>query len=43
MDGLIERIAYATVPPKVEYRPTSRGKSLEHILKALCHWGKKYV
>ncbi|TGA96286.1 transcriptional regulator [Sporolactobacillus shoreae] len=42
MDGLIERIAYATIPPKVEYIPTPRGKSLEKILQELCVWGKKY-
>ena len=42
-DGLIERIAYATIPPKVEYVPTDRGKSLENILSELCIWGKKYM
>lgn len=43
MDGLIERIAYATIPPKVEYIPTNGGKSLENILTELCLWGKKYM
>lgn len=43
MDGLIKRIAYATIPPKVEYIPTDRGKSLENILTELCLWGKKYM
>ncbi|AKN31421.1 HxlR family transcriptional regulator [Clostridium carboxidivorans P7] len=43
MDGLIERIAYATIPPKVEYITTDRGKSLKHILTELCLWGKKYM
>ncbi|MBE6069567.1 MAG: winged helix-turn-helix transcriptional regulator [Clostridium lundense] len=43
MDSLIERIAYATIPPKVEYIPTDRGKSLENILADLCLWGKKYM
>lgn len=43
MDGLIERIAFATIPPKVEYIPTDRGKSLENILTELCLWGKKYM
>ncbi len=43
MDGLIERIAYATIPPKVEYILTDRGKSLENILSELCLWGKKYM
>lgn len=43
MDSLIERIAYATIPPKVEYMPTDRGKSLENVLTELCLWGKKYM
>jgi DNA-binding HxlR family transcriptional regulator len=43
MDGLVERIAYATIPPKVEYTPTERGKSLEGILTELCSWGKRYM
>lgn len=43
MDSLIERIAYATIPPKVEYILTDRGKSLENILTELCLWGKKYM
>jgi DNA-binding HxlR family transcriptional regulator len=43
MDSLIERIAYATIPPKVEYLPTDRGKSLENILNELCLWGKEYI
>lgn len=43
MDKLIERIAYATIPPKVEYISTTRGKSLENILIELCLWGKKHM
>lgn len=43
MDSLIERIAYATIPPKVEYLATNRGKSLEHILNELCLWSKMYM
>lgn len=43
LDGLIERIAYSTIPPKVEYLATDKGKSLENILSDLCLWGKKYI
>ena len=43
MDGLIERVAYATIPPKVEYLPTDRGQSLKNILTELCLWGGKYM
>lgn len=42
-DYLIDRIAYATIPPRVEYIVTDKGKTLEHILTALCDWGKKYM
>lgn len=43
MDRLVQRIAYPTIPPKVEYLPTEKGKSLEHILEELCSWGKQYM
>lgn len=43
MDGLIERTSYPTIPPKVEYIATEKGKSLEGILTELCRWGKKYM
>lgn len=43
MDNLIERIAYPTIPPKVEYTPTARGQSLNNILTELCLWGKRYM
>ncbi|MVX56228.1 helix-turn-helix domain-containing protein [Parasutterella muris] len=39
-DGLVLRQVYAVVPPKVEYSLTTKGKSLEPILQALCSWGK---
>lgn len=42
-DGLIERIVYTTIPPKVEYILTDRGKSLESVLIELCIWGKKHM
>jgi DNA-binding HxlR family transcriptional regulator len=42
-DGLIERISYPTIPPKVEYLPSKKGKSLEHILTEMCAWGKQYM
>ncbi|HID7770925.1 TPA: winged helix-turn-helix transcriptional regulator, partial [Clostridioides difficile] len=42
-DGLIKRISYPTIPPKVEYLSTKRGKSLESILLELCNWGKQYM
>lgn len=41
-DGLVRRKVYAEVPPKVEYSPTEKGKSVMPILEALCDWGEKY-
>ncbi|MBX4893410.1 MULTISPECIES: winged helix-turn-helix transcriptional regulator [Rhizobium] len=38
-DGLIERKVYAQVPPKVEYKLSELGRSMEPILLALKSWG----
>jgi len=38
-DGLVSRKVFPVVPPKVEYRLTTRGKSLENILRSLDKWG----
>ena len=38
-DGFIEREVYPQVPPKVEYKLSTLGKSLEPLLHALSEWG----
>lgn len=38
-DGLIVREVFPVVPPKVEYKLSSKGKSLENILRSLDDWG----
>lgn len=43
VDKLIDRKVYAEVPPKVEYRLSDLGRSLEPILIALKHWGDTHV
>ncbi len=41
-DGLIERKAYAVVPPKVEYRLTEAGRRLKPVIDALEAFGAVY-
>ncbi|MDI9614797.1 winged helix-turn-helix transcriptional regulator [Methanothermobacter sp.] len=41
-NGLINRIVYPEVPPRVEYSLTEKGKSVIPILDELCEWGKRY-
>jgi DNA-binding HxlR family transcriptional regulator len=40
--GLIERTVFAVVPPRVEYRLTALGESLNEPLAHLCEWTKRY-
>nr|WP_270665791.1 winged helix-turn-helix transcriptional regulator [Staphylococcus hominis] len=35
----IERIVYPVVPPKVEYKLTNIGKTLDKVVYAICDWG----
>lgn len=40
-DGLIIRMEYPQIPPKVEYSLSARGKSLMVVLDQLCTWGEQ--
>lgn len=42
-DGVINRIVYNQVPPKVEYELSEYGQSLEGILNSLCLWGENHL
>lgn len=42
-DGVINRIVYQQVPPKVEYEPSEYGWTLKDILDSLCSWGEKHI
>lgn len=39
-DGLINRVVYAQVPPRVEYSMSDRGRTFVPILHALSAWGE---
>lgn len=41
--GIVERIVYPVIPPKVEYKLTLNGKKLIPILEDLHDWGKEYA
>lgn len=38
-DGLIKRLVYAEVPPRVEYELTNDGQSMRHMLQIISDWG----
>ena len=42
-NGLVERRAYATVPPRVEYTLTRLGHTLSETLEALQDWSVAHV
>jgi DNA-binding HxlR family transcriptional regulator len=41
-DGLVERRDYGEIPPRVDYRLTARGRSLQPILKAMEDWTNRH-
>ena len=42
-DGLVARMVYASVPPKVEYSLTDLGSTLVHILEPIRTWSEQYI
>ena len=41
--GLIVRKVYAEVPPKVEYRLSHKGRTLQPVISALHKWGEAHL
>lgn len=39
-DGIVVRVEYPQIPPKVEYSLSERGQSLLPILNMMCDWGE---
>ena len=39
-DGIVERIVYPEVPPRVEYNMTDFGRTLIPLLEAVAKWGR---
>lgn len=38
-DGLLERMIYAEIPPRVEYKLTAQGQTLLPVISVLQDWG----
>ena len=41
-DGIIERVDFKEIPPKVEYSLTPLGRTLAQALLPLCEWGSAH-
>jgi DNA-binding HxlR family transcriptional regulator len=41
--GLIDRIDYGVVPPKVEYRLTRKGRSFIPVIDVIRSWGARHL
>jgi len=41
-DHVIQRTVYPVVPPKVDYKLTEIGLSLEPVVIAICDWGDSF-
>jgi DNA-binding HxlR family transcriptional regulator len=42
-DGVIQRQAAGTVPPRVDYTLSAAGNDLIPVMEAMCNWGTKHL
>ncbi|PJN90487.1 winged helix-turn-helix transcriptional regulator [Bacillus sp. mrc49] len=42
-EGVIKRVTYPQVPPKVEYSMTEYGKTLQTVLEMMHEWGASHL
>jgi DNA-binding HxlR family transcriptional regulator len=42
-DGLIQRVSYPEVPPRVEYSFTEYGRSICTVIQTLFEWGNQHA
>lgn len=42
-EGLVNRKAYATVPPTVEYSLTTKGQALKPVIKEIEKWAESFL
>ena len=41
-DGLVERVQYPTIPPKVTYELTDLGLELGNLCRSIKHWSEQH-
>ena len=41
--GVLKRVAYSEHPPRSEYRLTSKGRDLWHVITAMRQWGDQWA
>lgn len=41
--GIVRRVPYATIPPKVEYSLTGIGNSVAPVIEEISRWGERYL